>query len=479
MKKSVLLIITFLLVGITACNNDDNTVENSNEVAFVNSAANIIDAETEVKVVFSKPTSSAGTVTLNVVPTDLVYGKDFTTTPQVENTKIILPFGANVNSVSFKFKKIIDAIEGEVKNVKFTIASISDQNVKVTQATAFTQLNFNETAVISKSLAPENGGNTVPNQVFIDLSSGAMTKVLRTSWDLGFYGGSEFRVISNGAINKFAVKQLNTINIDEVQVEDLNVTTGNYEASTINYVDSPYGNLAPIAGVEGSKGTAIAEVSANNAENKVYLVNMGQEVSTVPGTGTGVALTGASRGWKKIRVLRDGNNYKLQYADLNATTHSEVTITKDAAYNFSFFSLNTKSVVKVEPTKNKWDLNITTFTGETFYNDGASAGAYYFPDYAVTNTKVGTKAFQVLTTEVAYDKYTLANVTQSNFDTALAKDQRVIGANWRATYPLAFKTDRFYVIKDAEGNIYKLKFTAMMNAAGQRGNVSFEYALLK
>jgi hypothetical protein len=479
MKKNALFIIAFLLVGITACNNDDDVVETSNEVAFINAATNITESETEVKVVFSKPTSAAGTVTLNIVPTALVYGTDFTTIPAAENTKIVLPFAANVNTVSFKFKKNINAIEGEIKNVKFTIASVSNQNIKVQQATSSTQLNFNETAVIAKSLAPENGGNTVPNQVYIDLSSGAMTKVLKTSWDLGFYAGSEFRVISNGAINKFAVKQLNTNNIDEVQVEDLNVTTGNYQATTINYVDSPYGNLAPIAGVAESKGTVIEEVSANAAENKVYLVNMGQEVSIVPGTGSGVSLAGASRGWKKIRVLRDGNNYKLQYADLNATTHNEVTITKDAAYNFSFFNLNTKSVVKVEPVKEKWDLNITTFTGEIFYGDGKPGGAYYFPDFAITNTKTGTRAFQVLTSEITYENFTLANASQDKFDTVLAKDQRVIGSNWRATVPLSLKTDRFYVIKDSKGNVYKLKFTAMTNAAGVRGNVSFEYALLK
>ncbi|MGK4567199.1 HmuY family protein [Flavobacterium sp. 3HN19-14] len=61
----------------------------------------------------------------------------------------------------------------------------------------------------------------------------------------------------------------------------------------------------------------------------------------------------------------------------------------------------------------------------------------------------------------------------------MAKDQRVIGSNWRATVPLALKTDRFYVIKDVAGNVYKLKFTAMQNAEGERGHVSFEYKLLQ
>ncbi|WP_304038343.1 HmuY family protein, partial [Mesonia mobilis] len=36
----------------------------------------------------------------------------------------------------------------------------------------------------------------------------------------------------------------------------------------------------------------------------------------------------------------------------------------------------------------------------------------------------------------------------------------------------------FYVIEDPEGNLYKLRFTAMMNQNGVRGYPSFEYSLL-
>lgn len=469
MKKSFLLILSFLFIAFTACNDDDSTTAESNAVAFVNQSVNIIEAETTVNIVFSAPTTATGIVTLNVVATDLVYGTDFTTNPAVVSNTIAVPFGENVSSVSFSFTKLIDAIEGEVKNVKFTIASVSIDGFEVPEATSFTQLNFNETAIVSNSLLSENGGNTVPNQVYIDLSSGATTSIERTSWDFGFYSGDEFRVVSNGAINKFAVKQLNTTNIDEVQAEDANVTTGNFDPANIAYVDAPYGNIS---------GTAIAEVAANDADNKVYLVNLGHTISTIPGTGTGVALTGDARGWKKIRVLRSGNDYKLQYADIDATTHSEITISKDAAFNFTFFSFDTNGIVQAEPQKEKWDLNITTFTNEV-YQGTEFMGTYFYPDFAVTNTKAGTRAYQVLTSEVSYEDYTLANAVSANFETVLAKDRRVIGSNWRATYPLALKTDRFYVIKDVAGNVYKLKFTAMQNTEGERGHVSFEYKLLQ
>lgn len=469
MKKNALLILSFVLVAFTACNDDDNNTSNAVAAAFVNQTANISSEITPVNIVFSAPASEAGTVILNIETTNLIYGTDFTTNPAADGTTVTVPFAAGATSAVFTFTKLVDAIEGEVKNVKFTIASVSIAAIEIPALTNFTQLNFNETAMTTNTLLTENGGSTVPNQVYIDLSSGATTEVVRTSWDLGFYGGDDFRVVSNAAINKFAVKQLATTNIDEVQVADLNVTTGNYDATNMAYIDAPYGNLS---------GTAIAAIAANDADNKVYLVNLGYEIAAAPASAPSVALTGDVRGWKKIRITRSGNDYKLQYADIAATTHNEVIISKNAAYNFSFVSLTSGNIVPVEPQKTKWDINLTNFTGETFYGTGESAGSYYFPDFAVTNTKSGTRAYQVLTSETAYVDFTLANVVAGKFETDLAKDQRAIGSNWRATYPLALKTDRFYIVKDAAGNVYKLKFTAMQNGTGERGHIAFDYQLL-
>jgi hypothetical protein len=35
--------------------------------------------------------------------------------------------------------------------------------------------------------------------------------------------------------------------------------------------------------------------------------------------------------------------------------------------------------------------------------------------------------------------------------------------------------DRFYIIKDAEGYYFKLRFTRMTSTAGERGRPQFEY----
>ena len=77
--------------------------------------------------------------------------------------------------------------------------------------------------------------------------------------------------------------------------------------------------------------------------------------------------------------------------------------------------------------------------------------------------------------------FTKAKVVEASFD-ASATDQRIIGSNWRngggpGTLP-SVRTDRFYVIKDVVGNYYKIRFLAMTNDAGVRGNPVVEYAIL-
>ena len=335
-----------------------------------------------------------------------------------------------------------------------------------------------EVPLIGATLPASVGGANQPNQVYLDLSTGTSTSVNRTAWDFGFSGGSEFRVVINGSI-KMAVKKLETSDITLPQVIDVTVTVGaGTTLSSNGFVDNPTGILA---GAGAGIGTAIAEISANDADNKVYLVNLGNAVSTTAAATGSVSVDGEARGWKKVRILRSGNWYKIQYADLASTSFTEKTISKNEDYNFTFFSLTSGATVAVEPQKAKWDLNFTTFTN--YLNMGSGEVTYGYSDFIVSNMKGGTQVYQVLTTaDVNYAAFTKANVVEANF-TISATDQRVIGANWRngggpSSLP-SIKTDRFYVVKDVAGNYYKVKFLTMTNDAGVRGNATLEYAILK
>lgn len=319
------------------------------------------------------------------------------------------------------------------------------------------------------------GGPNQQNQLYVDLSTSTKTPIARESWDLGFSSGAAFRVAINGSL-KMAVKQLNTTNIDEVQTEDASVSVGFSTLASLGYVDNPTGILE---GSGAGIGTAIAEIAANDADNKVYLVNLGFKAGTTTPNLGAVATDGDPRGWKKIRITRSGNNYVLQYADLDAITHTTVTISKNAAYHFTFFSLVSGQEVTAQPEKNKWDLNFTTFTNYFPYS-GADV-TYGYADFITTNVNGGTTAYEVLIADITFEAFTLTSVEESSFITS-ASDQRVIGSNWRSgggpsSLP-SIRDDRFYVLKDVDGNIYKLRFLALTNDAGERGFPVFEYEIL-
>ncbi|MEJ0057158.1 MAG: HmuY family protein [Bacteroidota bacterium] len=181
-----------------------------------------------------------------------------------------------------------------------------------------------------------------------------------------------------------------------------------------------------------------------------------------------------SLGWKKVRIIRNGNDYTLQHADIGATTFTEVKVVRDANYRFQYVHFG-NGLVSVEPFKTKWDIAWTGFANTT--NLGTGPVPYYFQDIILQNIS-GVQTVQVLTSTVTYAAFAEANIAALTFGT----NQINIGANWRSgggpgTAP-AIRTDRFYVIKDADGNYYKLKFTSL-TTNGERGKPSVEFALVK
>ncbi len=473
MKTNLFFIKTLLLLFIVSgCSSDDDTTIQEFAVAFENPSLSFstTDENKEVKIVFSRTASEAGTVTVNYTLNNAVYGDDadFTTVPSGETGTITIAFNQGDSGVGFTFNKLKNPIEGVAKEVSFSIAAVSVPNGTVSGNTNLA-VSFTESAALGGTISPKIGGHNEPNQVYIDLSSQSQVDVKRDSWDLGFYGGDEFRVRINGAIYMGAA-QLDATDINTIQEADVTalkdlIVTG--APNTAQYVDDPTGDITK---------TVIAEVSANEAENKVYLLKLGFEISTkIPEKVGDVEIEGDLRGWKKIRILRDGNNYVLQHADIDATTFEEITITKDSDYNFKFFSFNTNSLVDIEPKKDKWDLNFTVFTNVLNFGPGTLPGAYGFSDFVVTNLKGGANSYMVSTDDFKYDDFALANVANDQF----VADQRGIGSNWRTLPGAILKDDKFFVLKDADGNFYKIRFNALTDDRGIRGNPKFEYALLK
>ena len=304
------------------------------------------------------------------------------------------------------------------------------------------------------------GGTGAPNSVYVDFSTDKQTAVARTSWTLGFYSVSDYRVILNYTASTSAVA-LNKTDISQVTMDD---TTGISLAlgqgqGTMAMVDNVYGDLTK---------TVIAAVSATDADNKVYLVKPETSGATDPAT------------WYKIKVSRNGNGYRLQFAKLGATSIQTADISKSSDYSFTFYSLESAKTVSVEPKKAEWDIQWSY--GVYFAGGGTAIIPYLYSDFVYTNREGGVQAAEATTADgFSYDSFTLSGVTNSKLVYSSQKD--AIGSKWRVTSgtPLGIKTDRFYVVKDPAGNYYKLKFISagIGQDGGQRGYPEIEYKLLK
>lgn len=464
-KFHILNILLLVLLVLSSCESDDTLPQQAFVIAFEKQSYDYsqISNDKEMKLVFSEKAKNSGSVTVKITATNATYGVDFKTFPAAENQTFEIPFKAGEKGLTFVFENLIYPFDTDDKKVSFEILKINYSSETSIQGYKKSLVSFERS--LGATLSPEVGGPNESNQVYIDFSTEVITKVRRDSWDLGFYGSSDFRVTLNGSLY-MAVKNLNVANIDtvtpaSVQAFQSQVAVGTFDSTNINYVDSPIGNITQ---------TALPAISANDDDNKVYLLNMGYQIgNTIPVVGS-VAVAGNSRGWKKIRILKRGENYLLQYADLNSTTHQEVIISKNSAYNFTFFSFNTQNIVNVEPEKAKWDLNFTVFTNEI-----AGSGSYGYSDFVINNLKAGVKVYRVNTSSFSYANFTLANVQE----TAFVDDQRIIGAEWRDVFSSSVYSDRFYVLKDADGSYYKIRMLALVNQSGVRGYPKFEYKLLQ
>lgn len=305
------------------------------------------------------------------------------------------------------------------------------------------------------------GASNAVNAVYVDLSAEKQTSIARNSWNLGFYAGADFRVIVNNQTDATALATTFT---------DINAVN----SSNVDFSSMVFNQMAPSAGlfdlVDDTLGrvshTAIAEISATASQNHVYIIN--------PVLGATVA---AENLWK-IRVLRNGNNgYTLQYARLADTNFQTANITKDATYNFQFFSF-TGGAVQVEPQKADWDF---VWSKSMYYTFRGVYLPYSFSDIIFTNHLASVESAEIIIGGDFTTSYTDFNESHLS-QVQLTNNRNTIGSTWRSigmTSSIA-NTDRYYILKDSSNNIYKIRFISISpNDGGNRGYPQLEYKLVK
>ena len=184
-----------------------------------------------------------------------------------------------------------------------------------------------------------------------------------------------------------------------------------------------------------------------------------------------------------MKVYLVNGRYRIDYALITETASNRVstmTIAKDDSYNFRFASLGANQPT-VEPARVNWDIE---WGWSTYKN--AAGNAVTVPDFVLINFGGGTRAAEVkfpgldaAATAKKYEDYVFADQTGVTY----SAERDVIGTKWRnldpAVGPSSVNKDRFYLVKDGEGNVYKLRFLSFTpNDGGQRGRPRIEYRLL-
>ncbi len=313
-------------------------------------------------------------------------------------------------------------------------------------------------------LIGSEAGSAAGNSVYLDLSADKTTAIARASWDLGFYCGSDFRVIlnntSSAGIKVLAKNDLTAVGAADTIGLTLSVNQLNPQPSDLVYFDDASGDPAL---------TARPAVSATDASTNVIILPRG--------TGG----RSAARPWIKLRVLRNvAGGYTVQYAGITETTFRTLQVTKDPAYHFKFVSFD-NGIVDAQPEKQSWDLVWSYSVFQT--NFGGGNVPYNFSDLIAVNQLSGVTVKEKIyadatTAAAAYNAFNRDSVN----NTSLVAGRWTIGSSWRSTQPATgARIDRFYIIKDAEGNYYKFKCLAMGvgTDGGTRGKPDFKYSLIK
>ncbi|ARS39738.1 hypothetical protein CA265_08790 [Sphingobacteriaceae bacterium GW460-11-11-14-LB5] len=316
-------------------------------------------------------------------------------------------------------------------------------------------------------LIAAEAGSAAGNSVYVDFSTDKQTSLARDSWDLGFYSGADFKVILNSTNGASALLLKDKTDLNSV-------TSADFDPNALK-VGQGQGNLTLVDDAREANitnRTAIAAISATEAENKVYIINRKG--------GSGTVL--ANEELYKIRVIRIGTTgYTLQYAKIAETTFKTLDITKNTDANFQFASLVNGAAVTAEPAKASWDLvwgYSMYWTTSKDVNGNTIYLPYAFSDLVFINNLGGTSAAIVTITDTkTYASFSESNIAGETFLT----NRDAIGSGWRSTQPATgVNTKVFYLIKDTAGNVYKLKFISMgAGDAGTRGKPVIEYKLIK
>ena len=272
------------------------------------------------------------------------------------------------------------------------------------------------------------------DQLWLDLRTGDVVSTnVKTAWDLAFESTTDgWRILLNGS------KMMTAWNIGPVDITASHDTMG---MAAGRRIDAPSGHR---------DSTAIGDWRGHD---DVYIIDLGFDAIGVP------------QGLRKFRFHTvSATAFTFEVARLNGSQLVSVTVPKDPSRSFTSYRTGT-GVVPIEPARDHWDVVVTQYTHQ-FYEP--------FQPYIVSGV-LSAPGVRVAEMNVPdFNAVSLADTLDHPFNAA----RDAIGYDWK-TYifeSASYEIDptRVYIVEDAEGYFFKLRFIDFYSEQGQVGCPRFE-----
>ncbi len=289
-------------------------------------------------------------------------------------------------------------------------------------------------------------GDNYSFQIYYDLSEGAVSgRNERMDWDLAIArNDSSLTVWLNSSRAMMAARTQSSRFDTLLRAEDLDFKW-----------DQPSG---------GPSGAVIGEIwKQGKLSREIFMLDMG------------VRPDASSPGYRKLQFESwDGDTLGLRFAnpDLPEVHHLRVSL-RDTGRYFQYISLlQMKKAESVSAPKENWDLLFTQHL-RIFFVDGDSLpylvnGVLLNPWHTLA-ARDSLHAFAEITREM-----------MDEFEFTHARD--VIGYDWKRydfnSNQYSIVPGRNYIIRDAAGYYYKLRFTGYYDENGRKGVPQFEFQQL-
>lgn len=301
-----------------------------------------------------------------------------------------------------------------------------------------------------------NIGSDYNTTLYYNLSSNKVIKSIKLDdWDLAFEtNDTSFFIIINPALIGGAY------NLGQVPFDTVLKTT---QVKKLHWRYDNY-SLPPDSGAIGIWWKGVLP----NVESKqdVYIINLGVDDD------------GRSYGFKKIQIIsRDNQKYVIKFSGVDSKEATVFEIPIDKKYHRMTFSFKGGgSITYSEPEARTWDLVFTRYAEyfeEINFEPYTTNGVLQNPNvcYAYADS-VG---------KVTYENFTINDYDEKK----LSKYSNVIGWDWKKYYLdlgyYSVRTDKYYILKDNQGFIYKLRFIDFytpIDGKNVKGNISFEFLKL-